>query len=148
MFQILQSNLKVRVELTFSNPRLLSFLAHSCMCMRIHACACASNEWVSWGWTVDRSGCRPKFMDRSESILQVWLHGRTFDFRLHWPSSKLVMTFFYFNFFFFFFFTLNCLYCLFLTFQYNLIIKHLEKVYDLIVWLFNIVRSITWMSWL
>ena len=39
-------------------------------------------------------------LDGSESVLRAWRHGRTFDFRVHGPSSRPVLTFFYFRFFF------------------------------------------------
>ena len=44
--------------------------------------------------------------DGSESVLRAWRHGRTFDFRVHGPSSKPVLTFFYSSFFFSFFLNL------------------------------------------
>ena len=39
-------------------------------------------------------------VDVSESVLRAWLHGRTFDFRVHGPSSGPLLTFFYFSVFF------------------------------------------------
>ena len=33
-------------------------------------------------------------VDGSESVLRAWLHGRTFDFRVHGPSSRPVLSFF------------------------------------------------------
>ena len=67
--------------------------------MRAHAQAIK----MSWGRNVDGSGSRPKFVDGNDSVLQAWLHGRTFDFRAHGPSSRRVLTFSYFSFSFLFF---------------------------------------------
>ena len=43
-------------------------------------------------------------VNESESVHQAWLHGRTFDFRVHGPSPRPVLTFFILVFFFFSFF--------------------------------------------
>ena len=80
-------------------------------------------------------------VDRSESVLRALLHGRTFDFRVHGPSSRAGLNFFYFSLFFFsFFFNLKLP---IMPFSYLLIkfkiLKHLEKSYDLINRLFNII---------
>ena len=95
----------------------------------------ARNEWVSEGWNVGGSGCRPKFVDGncgtvdgSESVLRAWLYGRTFDFRVHEPSSRPVLTFLFIYFLFFFFFNLKfpIMPLSYFVIQF-LILKHLEK---------------------
>ena len=42
-------------------------------------------------------------VEGSESVLRALLHGISFDFRVHGPSSRPVLIFFYFIYFFFFF---------------------------------------------
>ena len=32
-------------------------------------------------------------LDGSESVLRAWFHGRTFDFRVHGPSSRPLLNF-------------------------------------------------------
>ena len=67
----------------------------------------AMNEYregeMSTEVVVDRN-----FVDGSESVLRAWLRGRTFDFRMHGPSSRPVMTLFiYLHIFSFLFFFLT-----------------------------------------
>ena len=75
-------------------------------------------------------------VEKSESVLRVWLRGRTFYFRVHGPSSRPVLTFLILV-----FLKLKIAYdAFFLLYNiYNLILKHLEKNYDLIIRLFNII---------
>ena len=55
---------------------------------------------MSMAVVVDRiCGWKLWTVDGSESVLRAWRHGRTFDFRVHGPSSRPILTFFYFSFF-------------------------------------------------
>ena len=49
-------------------------------------------------------------IDGSENVLRVWLHSRTFDFRMHSPSLRLEWTFFIILVFFSLFFELKIAY--------------------------------------
>ena len=67
----------------------------------MHAHAQAMNEYrgceMSTEVVVDRNLWT---VDGNKSVLRAWLHGKTFNFRVHGPNSRPVLTFFYFNFFF------------------------------------------------
>ena len=81
-------------------------------------------------------------VDGSESGLRAWLNGRIFDFRVHGPSSRPVLTFFILVLFFSILFFLNLKllikpFSYFIT-QYN-IKTFLEKNYDSIIRLFNVI---------
>ena len=71
-----------------------AFLAHSCARMR--------KQWISivgvkcrrkWLWT-KICGRKLWTVNGSESVLRALLHGRTFDFRVHGPSLRPILTFF------------------------------------------------------
>ena len=77
-------------------------------------------------------------VDGGESVLRAWLHGRIFDFRVHGPSSRPALTFFFLVFFSFFLnLKLPIMLFSYLVIQFN--IKTFGKVYDLIIRLFNII---------
>ena len=61
----------------------------------MHAHAQAINEY-RWGEMSTEVVVDRKFVDGNEGVLRAWLHGRTFDFRVHGPSSRPVLTFFLF----------------------------------------------------
>ena len=67
------------------------------------------NLWMKL-WTVDGS----------ESVLQAWLHGRAFDFCVHKPNSRPVLTFFYLFFFFFFNLKLSIIPFCYFVIQFNI----------------------------
>ena len=116
--------------------------------MRAHAQA--MNEYrggeMSTEVVVDRI-CRRKLwtVDGSKSVLRAWLYCRTFNFRVHGPSSRPVPTFFFnFSFLFFsFFFNLKLPIMPFSYFviQFN-IKKHEKNMVELLDCL--ILLSITW----